>query len=1115
MSTSNEQSNKDNANKSSRPAQSQRSTLLFGAVPQRDKGPLRDVNQDITAVSLSIDTPLYKIPTLTPQKGADTSSDAQTLKESQLHYLEANQSLTQKAIHDAQIASKILAETKATQQALLDKLKESNLQVNENNEQMQNIEQGIAQCERILRESNFIYDEIEKIHEKIQKQTTLLPSEEHLTEVNLFISKLQNSQKALENYQVQINESEQQAENALNKVQEELEACETLRNEINTKNNLVDEQLDSYQKQIDGIVKEAQDIIEVSKNSLEQSKNGQSSYLALSREINALREEFQKHKKNTSTLTHDLESANKAIALNKVAVEALTSDMNNIKLDIKTTAKSTVFTAKEQDENRKAMEKLLDDTKSAHKRMNQLLQLNNAVNDRLTKIDSTVASNANRQDVISREQQQALVDIQEQREACKRLIDQATRSHALIVAACKKTSQLAEQIDTTTKEEKEYKDIIINALKDLDDKKGEYTDLQDQILSAQNKQLQAIEELEKTHQSLKETEDENKRQLSIVEEKTSELDQLSPALKTLQTECTDAMARIKETLEEYTARSEELRQLQSAISKAHHIQVKTQDDLVKKMTTQLDEATESNQASKDQHTKMASLEESVNQHISRVEDLTQKMITQMNEVDHKLKANQDVAKDIEYSSTELRYIKEQCDQLLQDCMNQNQIIQKEEAFRQESIQTIKNMQQDLSQALSRQSQQEEEIEQLNTIARNALEDLNQKIDQFHGMQQQTMEQQSSIKQIQNAVNNAHQNQTELQLQVEKAVAAVRNHLEAVSKKEDNLLELERTITRQSDESAHIIADQQLQIDEQNEIIKAQAGLLDRVNETYDKTQQSLETIDQIRKKAQQSFAHLGAQKAKFEASFKEAIDKVAEYDDKQIKQDSLLDETKALTEKLVSAASKADEFSQWQESTKKLIDEKLNKIDEYQSRAYHAQQSAQAREKQLEQQNIEVQQKLNNLDQVLADLNKTRREEAQYRDEMRALLQQHEQQHREVQQKFMASQEQHQTLSRALDDAHLMFRENKLATKETQMANRETKFILQEIKRELSQTKQEVQPNSQFSKWESESRLDQLESQMGQSISRHEAESSYESFSQPKKDDDSDHQEFNPTNFML
>ena len=129
------------------------------------------------------------------------------------------------------------------------------------------------------------------------------------------------------------------------------------------------------------------------------------------------------------------------------------------------------------------------------------------------------------------------------------------------------------------------------------------------------------------------------------------------------------------------------------------------------------------------------------------------------------------------------------------------------------------MQQDLSQALSRQSQQEEEIEQLNTIARNALEDLNQKIDQFHGMQQQTMEQQSSIKQIQNTVNNAHQNQTELQLQVEKAVAAVRNHLEAVSKKEDNLLELERTITRQSDESAHIIADQQLQIDEQNEIIK--------------------------------------------------------------------------------------------------------------------------------------------------------------------------------------------------------------------------------------------------------------------------------------------------------
>lgn len=1121
MSKNHEQPNNSGKEPTTRQAQKQTSALLFDDIKKPAASPEINKQQAITTVSLNVESLDARLPIVTPVLHNNIESKIHDhgttgLKKLQLHYLEANQALNKQALDDAHTANQILKETKATQLAIVKTLESATQQNQQATDQMATIEAGLGKCERLLRESTFIKHEIEKIHTKLETQQDVPVLEEKMSEINSLIQTLENSKENIKQTELEISKIAQDSETKRAEIENELLSCSTLRQKIETAHTPLQEDIDKSKALIQEMTSQALDFIKSSEESLNKSKEKQTSYIAVSRDINLLRKDIEEQKRKTAYLSLDIESANKAIALNKTAVESLTNDMLNIKSNLRLAKKSTLISNNESGPEvsepfegvatTEDLKKLLDDTRTAHKRVTQLLDLNNSINDRMTKIDRSVSSNLADQQALSQEQREALKNIQDQRETCKRLIEQASRSHNLIVSTCKKTSALAEQIEETTMAEQHHRQAILAALKDGRSQKKSLSELQQQLELTHQRQLESLTELENAQKALAEQEQQNHSQLELLTAGTTTITRLTPQLEAHSKEVSVMVNELRKALQQNNEKSEALRDLQSTISSTFAQHKQEQQNLQKNILTQLEDHATATKDINEQQLRLNSLETDFSQHISHMNELSKDIQQKMQDLARQHSLNDSLAKDIDFSKTELRYLKEQCDQLLKECIEQSRVGKKQELITSKSIETLAKIEKAVSESISVQKQQEEGLDQLNALVSSALNDLNAKFDQFQQIAQQTQYQQKNTEALQGTIESARTEQSRLHKQIEQALGQIRGHLQEVIGKEDKITSLEQTLIVQGQKQAASLQDQHKQIQEQNKVIETQHKLLKDVDDTHQKTQKAIETIEEIRLKAQQSFAHLGAQKTKFDQAFAQSFQKLQHQEAQQQKQEQLMKDAESLLEKLSASNEKTNAFTLWQKDVTQSINEKIAKIDDYQSRAFQAQQSAQAREKELEAQCNECQHRLEHLQSLMESLDATRVEEAQYRDELRALVHQQEQQQKAVDAQLEVSQEQHMQLSRSLEDAQLMFRENKLATKETQMANRETKLILQEIRRELAGMRESgsISPKNK-GQTESEKRIEALESQLTRSESSEEEQSAEEQ--KPTR--------YKPSSFML
>jgi len=1027
---------------------------------------------DIAAVSLSVNAIDDKIPTVTPKK---VQIQSIPLKTSQLGHLSSNQLLIEQTMRDAAAAAKLLEETKATYARLQDTLDISEEHEADQIEKQAIFNDGIEKCDKILREAQFIHAEIKRLYAKIEAENSPIEGGQKLTELQNLVDSLSASQQKLDLSIVQNQASTQQHSG---EIQQQLDACAQIRKDIDSKEQHIEEEIKQFQDSIQQVSNQACAYITQSEESLALSREAQSHYIALSREMGALKQELSQHQKNASSLNADIQSANQAITLNKIAVEALTNDMVSLKSNLRLTKKSTHIDNSAESREMAKVESLLAETQNAHKRINQLLHINNTVSDRISKIDQAIYNKSQHQDQVAAKQSKACDDIEEQKEACRRLIEQANRSHTLIVNACKKTTMLADQIETLTEDEKKQRNAILAALKENRHQKSSLSKLQALLENTHQQQLTTIEELHEAHLKLVADDQQTQQQLALVDAQLIKLEKLVPELHSKGDEFAQMGHALRNMLDNNASSNQELQALQHQITcyfKDHKRQQAVQQDEIQ---LQLKAQQDLTQATEQQHIRLHQVDLDINNHLATLKTQAQAIDAKIEELASHHSHAQILAKDIDFSTTQLGYLKQQVDELLQNSIQQTRDAKQQHQAVATGLQQLDKLRDATEKAMVTQQAQEENLDQLNILANKALETLNQKLDRFSQIQDQCDDQHKNTKVLQDTIGQLATQQQKQQTDSSATLVDVKTHLERAQDLHDNLQELERKVFDHAERQATTLAIQSEQIDEQNKLIISQSALLDKVDTTHLETLESLKNIEDVRKKAQQSFAHLSTQKNKIDGAFNKAAASLESQAKKVEAQDALLSKTSQLASQLEHALGQNKAFEAWQQEIKQSIQEKLVKIDEYQSRAFQAQQTARVREKELEAQHQAFEAKFSSMTQLIQNLEATRHEEAQYRDELKALVRQQEQQQRALEQEFTSSRDRHQQLSDSLEEADLLSRENKVATKETQMANRETKLILQEIRREINSVKP-VQSRDTAS-WASESRLEALEKQLDQ-----------------------------------
>gem|GEM_PF-6167529 len=1048
-----------------------------------------NANTNIKALSLTVKDLEDRIPTLKKSIKQQEPTPQHQIGNKKRDYLITNRAIADTAKREAEQIQALFEEAKTTQ-AYIRNIYDTFLDHKTSNQlKFKDLDTRIHDCELVASESQKIAQQIQKLSENANGDTEQL-QQAQLQQVAKAFDEAQGKLKAA---QSQIDEKHQENPQSHQQLQNEIRQCVAIRENLeqfqkkeqalHDKNSELSKTLQKGMSQLSIYTTHAARMLKESQEKLNLSKNGQSSYLELNQKVLAMQSDLAEQAENTSKLSSNLNVAQEAIATNESAVQQVTDDVNAIKVSL---------LENDHLENKEQMVQLLSKTQDAHHRLGQLLEINNNLSQRLVEYDSNLQVQHNN----SRNNQKSIAetaeDLNEQKTHCKTLIDQVDQSHKVVTLACQKTNAINDQLEKLLHEDQKHRSSILIALKDLRSQKKsikELTCLTTAQNSYQNKQTEQVEGLIAELCELQNTIGSTYKQFNTDHETLKtlvpRLEQQETSLSKFINEAQDTIKGYKESHNKFNELFDSMKQEHADHSKQSNQQLENVENQLKKHQQAHDDRENTAQKTQQQ---LELLEETISEQLEQLKTVESQITEGLDHLHNEQVNNAQLLESVEFKTTELGYLKDQCDQLLNQSIDQNKTVKSQTESLADIIKQATSIQTNAETAITKQHDIAIDFEHIAQTVNTTLADINAKNKMTYQTHQQALESLEAIKLTQANVALQTAEHKSIQVTLKQSMAELDEQQIAMNSTTENIEQLKHYVEQQAKDQHKLFTDQSATNKKYDASLKQYSSQLDQYQQLDKKVESRCNSMDELQTKAETTIGAFNTQTEKLKGAFRTIDKRLTQYQDKFKDYSTRLDQTDQLVEDLQESKKTADNFAEWTQSIRQEVDSKLKAIDDYQRNAYQHEQQVKAYESKLSQQYDDMQTKMNMLEESMANLESIRQEEAQYRDELRAIAQNHEYQQNNVTQQLNESHQQHHELSQSIDDAHLMFRENKLATQETFMANRETKIVLQEIRKEITQLKHAGLRSIESSKisapqleqkfrqdWSSERRIENLE----------------------------------------
>ena len=731
-----------------------------------------------------------------------------------------------------------------------------------------------------------------------------------------------------------------------------------------------------------------------------------------------------------------------------------------------------------------AIATMLEEAKSTQKRLSQLLELNNTVSERINQADQQLEQTAKQQSSTNDKQAQTMQTQQSQQTQYQQLLDQIHAGQTDLAQQFTQTQQLVTQIEQLCDTDGKHRHAILTALKDTRQHKRSLARTQMELEQRQQAQQQLVEQLKALQDCLLDDRQAANALLMVLREHQEHFAEQGPALTQQQREMHEGLQAIERALTQASNAQDQLHEMQQGVQQFVANQSQQGSQLLKQLQQCLaqaegnhTQAQSDHKQAQDDHQSVEQLQALVDRQVNQSKDERLTIQATLEQLQTQTLENQQSTKDLRYAATELGYLKQQCEELIQTSWTQTEQFTAQSKTIEGSIVTLERLTLLSETSLSRQGEQELAFDELHKTVNSSLVDLNSRIKQLTDIHAQVQQQLGQLSQTEQRLQNDREQGQVLQSELSQTMQKVHARYTENERKEDQLVQLQQSFDEQLVSQQQLLAEQQGQLSDQAELISTQSVALTRVDSAVNESRASIETIESIRRKAQQSFAHLSQQKDKIDGLI-ERFTLEHNQQQQQLKtQHQLFADMQDYVIKLEQGSKAVDEFEVWRQTTTSKIQDQLITIDDYQQRAFGAAQRAQAREHQLDQQLAAVNEHLLQVKEQTRLLEQSRQQDAEQRHLLHAQAQTQQQQQTQLMSALEVVQGKQEQLEQLLSSANLNFREHGLATKETQMANRETKLLLGDVRRELSMLHD--QASSRVNDRVAEQRLQTLENQIG------------------------------------